>query len=85
MVDSVLLIVDAVDGPMPQTRFVTAKAFEQGLNPIVVINKIDRDSARPDWVINQVMDLFMMLDATEEQLYFPICYTSATQGIAGLA
>src|SRR5690606_14524960 len=71
MVDSVLLIVDAVSGPMPQTRFVTSKAFEQGLNPIVVINKIDRPGARPDWVIDQVFDLFDRLGATEEQLDFP--------------
>ena len=70
MVDSVLLLVDAVDGPMPQTRFVTKKAFEQSLNPIVVINKIDRLSARPDWVIDQVFDLFDQLRATEEQLDF---------------
>ncbi len=84
MVDSVLLLVDAVDGPMPQTRFVTAKAFEQGLHPIVVINKIDRPGARPDWVVDQVFDLFDRLGATEEQLDFPIIYTSAIQGIAGL-
>ena len=77
MVDSVLLLVDAVDGPMPQTRFVTKKAFEQGLNPIVVINKIDRPSARPDWVIDQVFDLFDQLGATEEQLDFPVIYASA--------
>ena len=67
MVDSVLLLVDAVDGPMPQTRFVTAKAFERGLNPIVVVNKIDRPGARPDWVIDQVFDLFDTLGATEEE------------------
>lgn len=84
MVDSVLLLVDAVDGPMPQTRFVTQKAFAQGLNPIVVINKIDRPSARPDWVLNQVFDLFDRLGATEEQLDFPIVYTSALQGYATL-
>ncbi|HDY81732.1 MAG TPA: translational GTPase TypA, partial [Halieaceae bacterium] len=84
MVDSVLLLVDAVDGPMPQTRFVTSKAFEQGLNPIVVINKVDRPGARPDWVVDQVFDLFDRLGATEEQLDFPIVYTSAIQGIAGL-
>ncbi|MFT5710798.1 MAG: GTP-binding protein [Halioglobus sp.] len=83
MVDSVLLIVDAVDGPMPQTRFVTSKAFEQGLNPIVVINKIDRPGARPDWVVDQVFDLFDRLGATEEQLDFPIIYTSAIEGISG--
>ena len=82
MVDSVLLLVDAVDGPMPQTRFVTKKAFEQGLNPIVVINKIDRPSARPDWVIDQVFDLFDQLGATEEQLDFPIIYASALAGYA---
>ena len=84
MVDSVLLLVDAVDGPMPQTRFVTAKAFERGLNPIVLINKIDRPGARPDWVINQVFDLFDRLDATEKQLDFPVIYTSALNGVAGL-
>lgn len=83
MVDSVLLLVDAVDGPMPQTRFVTSKAFEQGLNPIVVVNKVDRPGARPDWVVDQVFDLFDRLDATEEQLDFPIIYTSAIQGISG--
>jgi GTP-binding protein len=85
MVDSVLLIVDAVGGPMPQTRFVTQKAFEQGLNPIVVINKIDRPSARPEWVIDQVFDLFDRLGATEEQLDFPIIYASALNGVAGLS
>jgi GTP-binding protein len=84
MVDSVLLLVDAVDGPMPQTRFVTAKAFERGLNPIVVVNKVDRDGARPDWVIDQVFDLFDRLGATEEQLDFPVVFTSAIQGTAGL-
>tara|TARA_B110000503_G_scaffold104677_1_gene156155 strand:+ start:16327 stop:18138 length:1812 start_codon:yes stop_codon:yes gene_type:complete len=84
MVDSVLLLVDAVDGPMPQTRFVTSKAFEQGLNPIVVINKVDRPGARPDWVVDQVFDLFDRLGATDEQLDFPIIYTSAILGIAGL-
>ncbi len=84
MVDSVLLLVDAVDGPMPQTRFVTSKAFEQGLNPIVVVNKVDRPGARPDWVVDQVFDLFDRLGATEQQLDFPIIYTSAIQGIAGL-
>src|SRR5918912_1119993 len=68
MVDSVLLLVDAVDGPMPQTRFVTQKAFALGLNPIVVINKIDRPGARPDWVVDQVFDLFDNLGATNEQL-----------------
>lgn len=84
MVDAVLLLVDAVDGPMPQTRFVTQKAFARGLKPIVVINKIDRPSARPDWVVNQVFDLFARLDATEEQLDFPIVYASALQGYATL-
>ncbi len=85
MVDSVLLLVDAVDGPMPQTRFVTSKAFERGLNPIVVINKIDRPGARPDWVMDQVFDLFDSLGATDEQLDFPVIYASALNGIAGLA
>lgn len=84
MVDSVLLLVDAVDGPMPQTRFVTQKAFERGLKPIVVVNKIDRDGARPDWVVDQVFDLFDRLGATDEQLDFPIIYASALEGIAGL-
>lgn len=84
MVDCVCLLVDAVDGPMPQTRFVTSKAFEQGLNPIVVINKVDRPSARPDWVVDQVFDLFDRLGATDEQLDFPIIYASALNGIAGL-
>src|SRR6185295_18560490 len=82
MVDSVLLLVDAVDGPMPQTRFVTQKAFARGLKPIVVINKIDRPSARPDWVVNQVFDLFVQLNATDDQLDFPIVYASALQGFA---
>nr|WP_315041143.1 translational GTPase TypA [uncultured Moraxella sp.] len=84
MVDCVLLLVDAVDGPMPQTRFVTSKAFARGLKPIVVINKIDKPSARPDWVMDQVFDLFDNLGATDEQLDFPIVYTSAMNGIAGL-
>lgn len=83
MVDSVLLLVDAVDGPMPQTRFVTQKAFEQGINPIVVVNKIDRPGARPHWVVDQMFDLFHRLGASEEQLDFPVIYTSAIQGIAG--
>lgn len=83
MVDSVLLLVDAVDGPMPQTRFVTQKAFEQGLNPILVINKVDRPGARPDWVMDQVFDLFDRLGATDEQLDFPVIYTSALNGVAG--
>ncbi|MCH9756586.1 MAG: translational GTPase TypA [Gammaproteobacteria bacterium] len=82
MVDGVLLLVDAVDGPMPQTRFVTQKAFAQGLNPIVVINKIDRPGARPDWVVDQVFDLFDNLGATDEQLDFPVVYASALQGYA---
>ncbi|MCX7124998.1 MAG: translational GTPase TypA [Gammaproteobacteria bacterium] len=82
MVDSVALLIDAVDGPMPQTRFVTQKAFMWGLKPIVVINKIDRDGARPDWCVDQVFDLFVSLDATDEQLDFPIVYTSAIQGYA---
>ncbi|MEY4211590.1 MAG: hypothetical protein RLZ92_1971, partial [Pseudomonadota bacterium] len=84
MVDSVLLLVDAVDGPMPQTRFVTQKAFALGLKPIVVINKIDRPGARPDWVIDQTFDLFDRLGATDEQLDFPIVYASALKGYAGL-
>ena len=84
MVDSVLLLVDAVDGPMPQTRFVTQKAFALGLHPIVVINKIDRPGARPDWVIDQTFDLFDRLGATDEQLDFPIVYASALKGYAGL-
>ena len=83
MVDSVLLLVDAVDGPMPQTRFVTSKAFERGLRPIVVINKVDRPGARPDWVMDQVFDLFDNLGATDEQLDFPVIYASAINGIAG--
>jgi len=84
MVDSVLLLVDAVDGPMPQTRFVTQKAFAKGLRPIVAINKIDRPGARPDWVLNQVFDLFDNLGATDDQLDFPIIYMSALQGWASL-
>ena len=84
MVDSVLLLVDAQEGPMPQTRFVTKKAFDQGLNPIVVINKIDKDAARPDWVIDQVFDLFDQLGATDEQLDFPIIYASSINGYATL-
>ncbi|MDN3525385.1 translational GTPase TypA [Halomonas sabkhae] len=83
MVDSVLLMVDAVDGPMPQTRFVTQKAFDQGLKPIVVVNKIDRPGARPDWVIDQIFDLFDNLGASEDQLDFPIIYCSALNGVAG--
>jgi len=84
MVDSVLLLVDAVDGPMPQTRFVTEKAFALGLKPIVVINKIDRPGARPDWVLDQTFDLFDRLGATDEQLDFPVVYTSALNGYAGI-
>jgi len=84
MVDSVLLLVDAVDGPMPQTRFVTQKAFEHGLKPIVVVNKIDRPGGRPDWVIDHVFDLFDRLGATDEQLDFPVVYASALNGYAGL-
>ena len=83
MVDSVLLLVDAMDGPMPQTRFVTQKAFDMGLNPIVVINKIDRPGARADWVLNETFDLFDRLGATDEQLDFPIIYASGLNGYAG--
>ena len=82
MVDAVLLLVDAVEGPMPQTRFVTQKAFARGLNAIVVINKIDRPGARPDWVVNETFDLFDKLDANEEQLDFPVVYASALRGYA---
>ncbi|KTC76929.1 translational GTPase TypA [Legionella brunensis] len=85
MVDCVLLLVDAVDGPMPQTRFVTQKAFARGLNPIVVINKIDRPGARPHWVMDQVFDLFDNLGATDEQLDFPVVYASALNGYAKMA
>ncbi len=84
MVDSVLLLVDAVDGPMPQTRFVTQKAFQKGLNPIVVINKVDRPGARPSWVVDQTFDLFDRLGANDTQLDFPIVYASALMGYAGL-
>jgi len=84
MVDSVLLLVDAVDGPMPQTRFVTQKALSYGLHPIVVINKIDRDGARPDWVLDQTFELFDRLDATEKQLDFPVVYASALRGYASI-
>src|SRR5260370_8765337 len=84
MVDWVLLLVDAVDGPMPQTRFVTQKAFKHGLRPIVVINKIDRDEARPGWVLDQTFDLFDRLGATDEQLDFPVVYASALRGFSGL-
>lgn len=83
MVDSVLLLVDAVEGPMPQTRFVTAKAFAAGLNPILVVNKIDRDGAAPDRVVDGVFDLFDRLGATERQLDFPVIFTSATEGTSG--
>ena len=84
MVDCVLLLVDAVDGPMPQTRFVTKKALSLGLKPIVVVNKIDRPGARPSWVINQTFDLFDKLGATEEQLDFPVVFSSALEGWATL-
>ena len=84
MVDSVLLLVDAVEGPMPQTRFVTQKAFDLGLKPIVVINKIDRPGSRPDWVLDQTFELFDRLGATDEQLDFPVIYASALQGYAGV-
>ncbi len=84
MVDCVCLLVDAVEGPMPQTRFVTQKAFELGLNPIVVVNKIDRDGARPDWVIGQTFDLFDRLGGTDDQLDFPVVYASAINGYASL-
>ncbi len=85
MVDAVLLLVDAVDGPMPQTRFVTQKAFARGLKPIVVINKVDRPGARPHWALDQTFDLFDRLGATDEQLDFPVVYCSALYGYAGLA
>ena len=85
MVDCVLLLVDAVDGPMPQTRFVTQKAFVHGLAPIVVVNKVDRPEARPEWVVNRTFDLFDRLGASERQLDFPVVYTSALRGVAGLA
>ncbi|MGP1959990.1 MAG: translational GTPase TypA [Arsenophonus sp. NC-TX2-MAG3] len=84
MVDNVLLLVDAMEGPMPQTCFVTKKAFLHGLKPIVVVNKIDRPGVRPDWVVDQVFDLFVNLEATDEQLDFPIIYASALNGIAGI-
>ena len=84
MADSVLLLVDAVEGPMPQTRFVTQKAFARGFVPVVVINKIDRDGARPDWVLDQTFDLFDRLGATDEQLDFPVVYASALEGYANL-
>ena len=84
MVDSVLLLVDSAEGPMPQTRFVTQKALALGLKPIVVINKIDKPSARPDWVLNQTFDLFVNLDATDEQLDFDVIYASGLNGFAGM-
>ena len=84
MVDTVLILVDAMDGPMPQTRFVTQKAFQMGFKPIVVINKVDRPGARPDWVLNATFDLFDRLGASEEQLDFPVVYASALHGYAGL-
>jgi len=84
MVDSVLLLVDAVDGPMPQTRFVTQKAFEMGFKPIVIINKVDRDGARPHWVLDQTFELFDQLGASDEQLDFPVVYASALHGYSGL-
>ncbi|MCK4950639.1 MAG: GTP-binding protein, partial [Gammaproteobacteria bacterium] len=84
MVDSVLLLVDAVEGPMPQTRFVTQKALEQGLKPIVVINKIDRPGSRPHWALDQTFELFDRLGATDEQLDFSVVYASAINGFAGL-
>ncbi len=83
MVDSVLLLVDSVEGPMPQTRFVTEKALQQGLKPIVVINKIDRPGARPDWVLDQTFDLFDRLGATDEQMDFNVLYASGLNGFAG--
>ncbi|MFA5529227.1 MAG: GTP-binding protein, partial [Thiohalomonadaceae bacterium] len=85
MVDSVVLLVDAVEGPMPQTRFVTQKALARGLRPIVVVNKVDRPGARPDWVVDQTFDLFDRLGATDEQLDFPIVYASGLNGFAGLS
>ena len=83
MVDCVLLLVDSQEGPMPQTRFVTQKAFARGLKPIVIINKVDKPSARCDWVIDQVFDLFDNLGATDEQLDFPVVYASGLRGVAG--
>src|SRR3954471_23325735 len=85
MVDGVLLLVDAVEGPMPQTRFVTRKALALGLKPIVVINKVDRPGARPDWVVNHTFELFDKLGATEEQLDFPVVYASALNGYASMS
>src|SRR3970040_1879421 len=83
MVDGVLLLVDAVDGPMPQTRFLTQKAFSYGITPLVVINKIDRDGARPGWVLDQTFELFDRLGASDKQLDFPVIYASALKGYAG--
>ena len=83
MADGAILVVAATDGPMPQTRFVTQKAFEQGLNPILVVNKVDRPGARPHWVVDQVFDLFDRLGATDEQMDFPIIFASALNGVAG--
>src|SRR5512134_162207 len=83
MVDGVLLLVDAVEGPMPQTRFVTLKALQQGKKPIVVVNKVDRPGARPDWVVNQTFELMDKLGANEDQLDFPVIYASALNGYAG--
>src|SRR6185437_5875299 len=85
MVDGVLLLVDAVEGPMPQTRFVTRKALAQGLKPIVIVNKVDRDGARPDWVVDQTFDLMDKLGASEDQLDFPVIYASALQGWASVS
>src|SRR5258707_13127866 len=82
MVDGVLLLVDAVEGPMPQTRFVTRKALAQGLKPIGVVNKVDRDAARPDWVVTQTFDLMDKLGANDDQLDFPVIYASAINGWA---
>jgi GTP-binding protein len=79
MVDSVCLVVDAYEGPMPQTKFVLKKSLELGLKPIVVINKIDKPSSRPDWVVDQLFDLFVKLGATDEQLDFPVCYAIARE------
>ena len=84
MVDSVLLLVDAVEGPMPQTRFVTQKALQQGLHPIVVINKVDRPGARPNWVLDETFDLFDRLGASDEQLDFPVLYASGLHGFASV-
>src|SRR6187551_68100 len=85
MVDGVMLLVDASEGPLPQTRFVLRKALERGLPPIVVLNKIDRADARPKEVLNEVYDLFIDLDATEDQIEFPVLYTNAREGVASTA